>query len=60
MAENYDTVNEFLNKIYDISYPEPMKEIQEMKDLARSLIILMSLWDGIPRYYSELLKKEKI
>jgi Zn-dependent oligopeptidase len=59
MAENYDTVNEFLNKIYDISYPAAQKEIQEMKDLAKKLDNLDELMGWDSAYYSELLKKEK-
>lgn len=59
MAENYDTVHEFLEKIYDIAYPAAVKEVNELKALAKRLDNLEDFMGWDSSYYSELLKKEK-
>lgn len=59
MAESTEKVNRFLNDILDTALPFAKKELEELKQYARSLNGPADLmrWD-LP-YYSEKLKKEK-
>lgn len=59
MAENPETVNEFLERIYTIAMPAAQKEINELKDFAKKIDGLDDLMPWDVSYYSEKLKKEK-
>lgn len=59
MAENPQTVNEFLEKIYKVAMPAAKREVQEVKDFAKKLDNLDDLMSWDFTYYSEKLKKEK-
>ncbi|HPY96686.1 MAG TPA: M3 family metallopeptidase [Candidatus Cloacimonadota bacterium] len=59
MAENVETVNEFLEKIYQVSYPKAKEEVEELKALAKRIDNLDEFMSWDSSYYSEILKKEK-
>ncbi|MCL1827067.1 MAG: M3 family metallopeptidase, partial [Candidatus Cloacimonetes bacterium] len=59
MAENPETVEQFLERIYKIAMPVAKKEVEEVKAYAKKIdnIDELQTWDSA--YYSEKLKKEK-
>ncbi|MBI9030619.1 M3 family metallopeptidase [bacterium] len=58
MAENPQTVQEFLDKILDVALPAAKKEIQELEEMAKADgIDQLMAWDV--SYYAEILKKKK-
>lgn len=59
MAQNPETVHDFLEEIYNIAYPAALKEMEEIKALAKRLDNLEDLQSWDTSYYSEILKKEK-
>ncbi|MBP7563260.1 MAG: M3 family metallopeptidase [Candidatus Cloacimonetes bacterium] len=59
MAENIETVKEFLEKIYNVSYPRAKEEIEELKALAKRLDNLDTFMGWDSSYYTEIMKKEK-
>ncbi len=58
MAETPETVNNFLERIYKIAMPKAVKEVDELKALAKELDGLEDLqaWDS--SYYSEKLRQK--
>ena len=59
MAESVETVNKFLNDIYEVSYPKAKEEVEELKALAKRIDGIDDFMGWDSSYYSEILKKEK-
>lgn len=59
MAESVETVNKFLNDIYEVSYPKAKEEVEELKALAKRMDGIDDFMGWDSSYYSEILKKEK-
>lgn len=59
MAENVETVNEFLEKILSISFPKAKEEVEELKAVAKRIDGIEDFMSWDSGYYSEILKKEK-
>ncbi|MDY0150988.1 MAG: M3 family metallopeptidase [Candidatus Cloacimonas sp.] len=59
MAESLPTAKEFLEKIYAVAYPAALKEVEEVRELARQMdgIEDMMQWDL--GYYSNKLKEQR-
>jgi len=59
MAENPETVEQFLERIFSIAMPIAKKEISELKEYAKKIDDLDDFMGWDSAYYSEKLKKEK-
>lgn len=59
MAENPQTVHQFLERIYQVAMPVAKKEIEELKAFAKETDGLADFMSFDSGYYSEKLKKQK-
>jgi Zn-dependent oligopeptidase len=59
MAENPKTVNDFLDRIFEIALPAAQKEVQEVKEFAKKVDSIDDLMPWDFTYYAEKLKKDK-